>query len=120
MLAFQILLVLSKMLLLILSNNLLLLISPLLLINLLYFFNGKSVISLWHSKLGHPSSKALQQVLTKLHISSPSSDVEWCDSCMFGKMLPFSKTAYNTSSPFEPVFTDIWGSAPVVSVEGYR
>ena len=48
--------------------------------------------------------------------------VQTCTHCLYGKMhnLPFPKSHFVASSPFELVHFDVWGPAPVTSVNGFR
>ena len=44
--------------------------------------NSQNVMSLWHSRLGHPNKLALKQFLSQLHVKIPSSTmVEFCEAC---------------------------------------
>ena len=82
---------------------------------------------LWHHKLGHPSDSVLRTALSSL----PTSDVcnklvSVSDShykhCLSGKMhqLPFNKSEFVTSKPLELVHSDVWGLAPVTSINDFR
>ncbi|TXG50914.1 hypothetical protein EZV62_023438 [Acer yangbiense] len=84
--------------------------------------NHKSSIALWHSKLGHPSDLVLKQILKKLNISCSSASFSWCDSCKLGKMhqLTFKRLSIQSKSPLALVYTDIWGTSPVISTTGHR
>ena len=76
----------------------------------------KSSSSRWHSRLGHPSSTVVQQVLSKSRISfvSDSNKDIVCDACQKGKshQLPYPRSTGTSSSPLELVFSDVWGPAP--------
>jgi len=45
-----------------------------------------------------------------------------CDSCQFGKLsrLPFFRSEHSSSVIFEKIHCDLWGSAPVLSIEKFR
>lgn len=72
--------------------------------------------SRWHSRLGHPSSAIVSQVLSKSQIPfvSKSKKNSVCDACQKGKshQLPYPRAISVSSSPFELVFSDVWGPAP--------
>ena len=48
--------------------------------------------------------------------------VQSCTHCLYGKMhrLPFPNSKFVASSPFELVHFDVWGPAPVMSVDDFR
>ena len=50
--------------------------------------------SLWHNRLGHPSSSIVQQIINKnkLPVASESNDKHVCDACQQGKshQLPYA------------------------------
>ena len=77
--------------------------------------------NLWHSCLGHPSKKVLNDVLSSLNING-NFDVEFCSYCQFGNShkQPFSSAKLHTSSILELVHADVWDPSPIVSIEGYR
>jgi transposase InsO family protein len=81
----------------------------------------------WHSRLGHPNAKILQSVLPTL----PSHNVASLDSntsnsfykhCVLGKMtqLPFSLSCTKSTAPLQLVHSDVWGPAPITSINGTR
>ena len=84
--------------------------------------NVKDSVTLWHNKLGHPSSKVLKQILKQLNVPCDKSNLEWCDACKLGKMhqLPFNRSEIKSKSPLEMVYSDIWGPSPMVSTTGHR
>jgi histone deacetylase 1/2 len=76
---------------------------------------AKPLSSLWHHKLGHASSRVVQQVLSRHKlpfIHSNNNNV--CDVCQQGKshQLPYPKSTSISSSPMDLVFSDVWGPAP--------
>uniref|UniRef100_A0A2N9E3A6 Integrase catalytic domain-containing protein n=1 Tax=Fagus sylvatica TaxID=28930 RepID=A0A2N9E3A6_FAGSY len=79
---------------------------------------------LWHSRLGHPSSKVLSSVFPSLQCKSVLSDTTkvHCTHCLAGKMhqLPFPVSNKTVTSPFALVHADLWGPAPVLSSVGFR
>ena len=74
-------------------------------------------------RLGHPNTIVLNKVLTHLQVApaSPSS-LPFCDACQYGKLhqISFPSVSQKTTQPFQLVNLDVWGSAPHLSVEGYR
>lgn len=75
----------------------------------------KPSTSKWHSRLGHPSSFVLQQVIKKHNIlcSSESNKETVCDACQQAKshQLPYPKSSSISSVPLELVYSDVWGPA---------
>jgi hypothetical protein len=80
--------------------------------------------SSWHSRLGHPNFKILQSVFKHLPtftIDSSSSN-SFCKHCTLGKMsqLPFSNSCTHATEPLQLVHSDVWGPAPITSINGTR
>ena len=79
---------------------------------------------LWHNRLGHPNSQILRHVLHNNGMSSPNNVnlANSCIHCLHGKMhiLPFPSSRFVATSPFELVHTDLWGPAPIDSINGYK
>jgi histone deacetylase 1/2 len=74
----------------------------------------KSSSSLWHRRLGHPSSTIVRQVLQDNNISFSEVNKESvCDACQMAKshQLPYPKSTSVSTSPLELVFSDVWGPA---------
>ena len=61
-------------------------------------------------------------MLNKIGESCSSSDLVFCDSCKIGKFsqLPFSSHDITVTTPLELIYSNLWGPAPVVSVQGFR
>ena len=74
---------------------------------------------LLHSRLGHPSFSQFRKLVS--HFSNLSS-LE-CESCQLKKhtcvLLP-KHLVPQTKSPFELVYTDVWGSSRSTSTLGFR
>ncbi|KAL5856594.1 hypothetical protein ACOSQ3_004052 [Xanthoceras sorbifolium] len=77
---------------------------------------------MWHKKLGHPAPLILKHVLHKLHLKSTSNPISFCDACKLGKLhqLPFQLSTHKAQAPLELLLSDVWGPAPMQSVEGYH
>ena len=75
-------------------------------------------------RLGHPNDQALHSLLpnVKSVLNKPNTVNQSFTHCLFGKMqnLRFPNSQFIASSPFELVHSDLWGSAPVNSVNGFR
>lgn len=79
--------------------------------------------SLWHRRLGHPSAPVIRFLLKSLNKSSMSvNDSFHCESCKCNKMhkVPFSESSVTSSAPLELLYSDVWGPAPVCSMEGFK
>ena len=76
----------------------------------------------WHARLGHPSVDVLRHVSQICKISTINKNIsDFFSHFCLGKShrLPSpSLSAY--SSPFELVFTDLWGPAPFLSSTGTK
>jgi hypothetical protein len=82
-----------------------------------------STVSLWHARFGHPSPRVLTQMLSNCGLSRNfNSKTLHCNSCSINKShkLPFSLSSIQTFSPFELIFSDVWGPSPVTSINGYK
>ncbi|WVZ68985.1 hypothetical protein U9M48_017854 [Paspalum notatum var. saurae] len=80
------------------------------------FGAAKVTSTRWHSRLGHPSSSVVRQVLSKnsLPFVSEFNKDTVCDACQQGKshQLPYPKSVSKSSAPLELVFSDVWGPSP--------
>ena len=82
----------------------------------------QNVYTLWHNRLGHPSSRIVKLVLSSYNISvKDKSEFEFCPFCCLGKIhnFPFSHSTTVYSLPLEMIYTDLWGPAPIQSKNGY-
>ena len=82
---------------------------------------------LWYHGLGHPSDNILRTALSSYNNSmnctnSMSNSVSHCKHCLSGKMhkLPFNKFVFLASKPLELVHSDVWGPAPITSINDFR
>ena len=82
-----------------------------------------SSTDLWHMRLGHPQHLVLHNVLNHLSVSHtlPMSN-NFCKHCVMGKMtqLPFSASNSCTKFPLEIVHSNVWGPAPIDSINSHR
>ena len=79
--------------------------------------------TLWHLRLGHPSSNVLRLVLNHCKIPISNKNVfEFCTACCVGKShrLPasLSETVYN--KPLELIYRDLWGPVHIPSKNGFH
>jgi len=76
----------------------------------------RSSVSQWHSRLGHPSSVIVKQVISSNNLPclDESSNRTICDACQQGKIhqLPYPISSSVSKFPLELVFSDVWGPAP--------
>ena len=68
-----------------------------------------SAISMWHSRLSHPSLRIFLKFLSILHFSYPEEHLCFfsCTSCNINKShkIPFSKSSITSSSPLDIIFS---------------
>uniref|UniRef100_A0A2N9EKA7 Reverse transcriptase Ty1/copia-type domain-containing protein n=1 Tax=Fagus sylvatica TaxID=28930 RepID=A0A2N9EKA7_FAGSY len=77
-----------------------------------------SASNLWHAQFGHPQDRVLCHVLHKSVNPSLSINSHFCKHCTQGKMtqFPFSHSNTIASFPLEIVYSDVWGPAPIPSI----
>jgi len=78
---------------------------------------------LWHRRLGHPTSRIFQFLVSKNKIICKDKCLNFqCQSCPLGKSscLSLRPTGHKTSAPLELIFSDVWGPAPLFSSDGYH
>lgn len=76
------------------------------------FVGEKVSISLWHNRLGHPSPRVVNKIVS--HFSFPvisNKDTSLCEACQLGKShkLLFSSTYISTKAPLDLIYSDVWG-----------
>lgn len=84
------------------------------------FTTRRGTTVLWHSKLGHPSSQALQQVTHFLGKSFDLNKVECCDICHRSKQcrVPFNLSSNKAERPSDLIHCDVWGKYHTASHNG--
>jgi hypothetical protein len=86
--------------------------------------SGRAPEPLWHQRLGHPHSKLLHNLVSKkiIDICSWLKSQTICSSCQMGKScrLPFSLHNKTETAPLKKIHCDLWGPAPVASVQNYK
>ena len=85
--------------------------------------SGSTSFATWHSRLGHPSVDTMKLVfkLCNLPIINKTGS-DFCSHCCIGKShrLPSSPSLSVYSTPFELIYTDLWGPSPIMSSNGYK
>ena len=89
------------------------------------FYSSRQHIAsdrVWHMRLGHPNDQVLKHLSTIKVISFNKLSQFLCEACQVGKTskLPFSSSVFRSSRVLERIHCDVWGPAPVVSVQGFR
>lgn len=73
----------------------------------------------WHERLGRPSNKAIQTLVSSSLISIPLSSTlsKSRDACSCNKStkLPFNKSSLVNTSPLQLFYSDVW-TAPIPSI----
>ncbi|KAL5715327.1 hypothetical protein ACHQM5_017160 [Ranunculus cassubicifolius] len=78
---------------------------------------------IWHQRLGHPQMAVIHFLKkNKLIISNSSNKTMLCSSCQMAKScrLPFLSSDNICHEPFGKIHCDLWGPAPVSSVQRFR
>jgi len=75
----------------------------------------------WNSRLGHPNVTKIVSKLCNIPFINKTGS-EFCSHCCIGKShrLPSSPSLTEYSTPFELIYTDLWGPSPFLSSTGYR
>ena len=78
--------------------------------------------NIWHMRLGHPTSTVLSQVLKSVNSIQSNKAIDFCIARQYGKMHQFSfpPSQTKTAKPFEIIYSDLCGSSPHLSTEGFR
>ena len=74
-------------------------------------------------RLGHPSNKVLRSVLKSFQpCKTRTLPLEACRSCCINKShhFPFGKSSIKSSRPLKIIYSDVWGPAPITSIDGFR
>jgi hypothetical protein len=81
--------------------------------------SSSTSVELWHSWLGHPGSRTLQQILHSFDFACNKSIAHSCHHCQLGKhvRLPFVSSDTSIYFPFQLVHSDVWTS-PIPSNSG--
>ncbi|PKU85167.1 Retrovirus-related Pol polyprotein from transposon TNT 1-94 [Dendrobium catenatum] len=76
----------------------------------------------WHQSLGHPHDRTLRLISSCNSHLKIIDIIHSCKSCKESKChkLPFEYNASRTCKPLDLIHSDIWGPAPINSVQGYR
>ncbi|PKU79458.1 Retrovirus-related Pol polyprotein from transposon TNT 1-94 [Dendrobium catenatum] len=76
----------------------------------------------WHSRLGHPHPETLSVLARQFPDLAFVKQTNYCDSCNKAKShkIFFNKSISVTSKPFDLIHTDVWGPAPLISLDGFR
>jgi hypothetical protein len=85
----------------------------------------RTTLDLWHTRLGHPSTKICRFLISCFSLpvlGSSQTLSSLCSACQCNKshQLSFSKTSLISTHPLEYIYTDIWGPAASTSIDGYR
>ncbi|CAN0899525.1 Retrovirus-related Pol polyprotein from transposon RE2, partial [Linum grandiflorum] len=77
----------------------------------------------WHQRMAHPYSAILNRMVQLFSLPVSSNKMpDVCEPCQLGKSrrLSLSSPHISSSKPFDLVYSDIWGPAPVLSLNGHR
>ena len=76
----------------------------------------------WHHRLGHPTPRILQQIISTHRLPLSNSEPFSCTDCLQNKShrLPFYHSSISTSQPLDVIYADVWGPTPFTSIKGFR
>nr|KYP44594.1 Retrovirus-related Pol polyprotein from transposon TNT 1-94 [Cajanus cajan] len=81
----------------------------------------RDATTLWHARMGHPSTKTLQKCLSRLlKCSFDFNKVDCCDICHKSKQcrLPFNQSDNKARKSFALMHCDLWGKYRTASHTG--
>jgi len=84
---------------------------------------SSSSFYLLHSRLGHVSSSRLRFLASTGALGNlKTCDISDCSRCKLTKFsaLPFNRSIFVSSSPFDLIHSDVWGPSPVSTKGGSR
>lgn len=75
----------------------------------------------WHRRLGHPSLGYMKKLLPHL-FKNNNLTVFNCDTCIKAKShrVSYAPSSNKSNSPFDLIHSDVWGPAPVSSIDGNK
>ena len=82
---------------------------------------SSSSFYLWHSSLGHVLSSRLRFLASTGALGNlKTCDISDCSECKLAKFstLPSNRSIFVSSSPFDLIYSDVWGPSPVAIKEG--
>jgi hypothetical protein len=84
---------------------------------------SSSSFYLWHSHLGYVSSSRLRFLASIGALGNlQTCDIFYCSGCKLAKflVLPFNRSIFVSSSPFNLIHSDVWGPSHVATKGGSR
>ena len=85
----------------------------------------KTSLANWHHCLGHPSSRIFHFLIRKHNLPIYPTELFhsfFCESCLCNKShkLPFGVSSLQIRGPLDLVYSNVWGSSPIESIDGFR
>lgn len=87
------------------------------------FIGEQTSPNIWHARLGHPSPWITSFTIRHHNLPVTStSTLSPCSACLQAKShaLPHPLSPSSSQFPFQLLFLDVWGPAPVLSSSGFR
>jgi len=87
------------------------------------FVCSRASLQAWHECLGHPHEQLLRRLVSSFNLPVSSNKMSSiCGSCQLGKShrLPLSSSSSRSLSPFDLVYSDVWGPSPHLSINGNK
>lgn len=88
------------------------------------FLSSKASSHVLHGRLGHLHAWVLNRILMFCSVDRSSSvnSSRLCSTCQLGKSTHFTlpRVHKSSSNVLDLIYTDIWGSSPILSSDGYH
>ena len=75
----------------------------------------------WHKRLGYPSIKVVQNLVNLFSLPLTTNKLPLsCPSCSINKVhqQPFGSTSFQSHSPLEIIYSDVWGPVHITGLNG--
>lgn len=84
---------------------------------------GRMSMDLWHARFWYMSEEAMRNMIKMFQLPVCNNAFKHCTSCVMGKMHRLHsplRLENSASDLLEVIYADIWGPAPVPSLDGHR
>ena len=88
------------------------------------FLSIQAPVTVWHKRLGHPSSSIFRKVISTNHLALHGKKTVdfFCSDCALAKnhKLPFGVASSSTTQSLQLLHCDLWGPASIPSNSGFK